>query len=279
MQLLCNNFKELNLMVPAWSLSSKVYLFKIIHFPGSSSEAMLAIGHGISSSFLDKVREAATQFFELPVEEKEKYSRSVHGGSEGYGNDVIVSEKQVLDWSYRLTPRAGCGVHVRTGLKCARPSVRHRLAPTTVHLHPSRLQQRPRSLSLPSESAEFQFPARSTLFEVLGDLARKLEKNGLTGEGKWSGALLESSGVEARRRRRRTVANGGLCALSGQRARRVAWIRVLLCRVMGTFFSAGFCVWASTRFLAQVCSSVFLISTDKEEEPYIFEAAVHSSKP
>ncbi|KAK9947476.1 hypothetical protein M0R45_003100 [Rubus argutus] len=68
----------------------------------SSSGCFQAIGHGISSPFLDQVRAAATQFFALPVEEKQKYSREVHGGREGYGNDVIVSDKQVLDWSYRL---------------------------------------------------------------------------------------------------------------------------------------------------------------------------------
>lgn len=38
------------------------------------------------------------------MEEKQKYSRAANE-SEGYGNDVIVSEKQVLDWSYRLTLR------------------------------------------------------------------------------------------------------------------------------------------------------------------------------
>ncbi|XP_059431603.1 S-norcoclaurine synthase 1-like [Corylus avellana] len=70
----------------------------------SSSGCFQAIGHGISSSFLDKVRGVAKQFFSLPVEEKQKYSRAVNE-SEGYGNDVIVSEKQVLDWSYRLTQR------------------------------------------------------------------------------------------------------------------------------------------------------------------------------
>ncbi|KAL6194806.1 hypothetical protein ACLB2K_035881 [Fragaria x ananassa] len=42
---------------------------------------------------------------------------------------------------------------------------------------------------------------------VLGDLAGKLEKNGLAREGKWSGTLLESSGVEAHRRQRRRVKN------------------------------------------------------------------------
>ncbi|KAL6227342.1 hypothetical protein ACLB2K_001301 [Fragaria x ananassa] len=41
-------------------------------------------------------------------------------------------------------------------------------------------------------------------FPVLGDL---------TGEGKWSGTLLESSGVEAHRHRRRRVENRGTSAL------------------------------------------------------------------
>ncbi|XVF88280.1 hypothetical protein PTKIN_Ptkin19aG0037300 [Pterospermum kingtungense] len=61
-----------------------------------------AIGHGISSSFLDKVRDVAKQFFVLPKNEKQKYGRAVNE-SEGYGSDRIVSDKQVLDWSSRLT--------------------------------------------------------------------------------------------------------------------------------------------------------------------------------
>ncbi|XP_062010501.1 protein SRG1-like [Rosa rugosa] len=68
-------------------------------------KAKNAIGHGIPSCFLDKVREAAIQiiqFFELPVVEKQKYYREISGGREGYGDDVIISGKQVLDWSYRL---------------------------------------------------------------------------------------------------------------------------------------------------------------------------------
>ncbi|KAL6207011.1 hypothetical protein ACLB2K_024256 [Fragaria x ananassa] len=94
------------------------------------------------------------------------------------------------------------------GLKCGRPSVLHPPAPATARLHPRTLQQRPRPLSLLGESVLFQFPARLILFEVLGDLAGKLEKNGLAGEGKWSGTLLECSGVEARRCRRQRVENG-----------------------------------------------------------------------
>ncbi|XVE98427.1 hypothetical protein REPUB_Repub03eG0105500 [Reevesia pubescens] len=63
-----------------------------------------AIGHGISSSFLDKVRDVAKQFFALPEDDKQKYARAVNE-SEGYGSDRIVSDKQVLDWSHRLTLR------------------------------------------------------------------------------------------------------------------------------------------------------------------------------
>ncbi|KAA8535192.1 hypothetical protein F0562_030195 [Nyssa sinensis] len=67
----------------------------------SSWGCFQAIGHGISDSYLNKVREAAKQFFALPVEEKKKYSRAA-GEGEGWGGDVIVSEKQVLDWIDRL---------------------------------------------------------------------------------------------------------------------------------------------------------------------------------
>ncbi|CAL5360871.1 unnamed protein product [Camellia sinensis] len=67
----------------------------------SSWGCFQAIGHGIPDSFLDKVRDVAKQFFSLPVEEKKKYSRAEKDG-EGHGGDLIVSHKQVLDWSDRL---------------------------------------------------------------------------------------------------------------------------------------------------------------------------------
>ena len=61
-----------------------------------------AIGHGIPSSLLDKLREVAKQFFALPAEEKRKYSRAVNE-VDGYGPDRVVSEKKILDWSSRLS--------------------------------------------------------------------------------------------------------------------------------------------------------------------------------
>ena len=45
------------------------------------------------------------EFYKLPLEEKQKYSNLVDGQEfrmEGYGNDIVVSEKQTLDWSDRL---------------------------------------------------------------------------------------------------------------------------------------------------------------------------------
>uniref|UniRef100_A0A2N9FUS3 Fe2OG dioxygenase domain-containing protein n=1 Tax=Fagus sylvatica TaxID=28930 RepID=A0A2N9FUS3_FAGSY len=68
----------------------------------SSAGCFQAIGHGIPSSLLDKIREAAKHFFALPPEEKHKYSRAANE-VEGYGHDRVVSEKQILDWSSRLS--------------------------------------------------------------------------------------------------------------------------------------------------------------------------------
>ncbi|KAL3535923.1 hypothetical protein ACH5RR_004384 [Cinchona calisaya] len=62
-----------------------------------------AIGHGIPSSYLNKVRDVAREFFQLPKEEKKKCYRRSDNDSEGYGGDKILSEKQILDWSDRLS--------------------------------------------------------------------------------------------------------------------------------------------------------------------------------
>lgn len=60
-----------------------------------------AINHGMSGSFLNKVRELMRQFFAFPMEEKQKYA-SPADDTEGYGNDMVLSEQQVLDWNERL---------------------------------------------------------------------------------------------------------------------------------------------------------------------------------
>lgn len=60
-----------------------------------------SINHGITGVFLDQVRSVTAQFFALPMEEKLKYSRAADS-TEGYGNDMILSEDQILDWTDRL---------------------------------------------------------------------------------------------------------------------------------------------------------------------------------
>ena len=60
-----------------------------------------AINHGIDGSFLEKVREISKLFFKLPADEKKKYMRE-ENDVEGYGNDMVLSENQTLDWTDRL---------------------------------------------------------------------------------------------------------------------------------------------------------------------------------
>ncbi|XP_038697761.1 protein SRG1-like isoform X2 [Tripterygium wilfordii] len=60
-----------------------------------------AINHGMTSTFLDEVREVVKQFFQLPEAEKQKYAREVNS-IEGYGNDMILLDSQILDWNDRL---------------------------------------------------------------------------------------------------------------------------------------------------------------------------------
>ncbi|KAE8664334.1 2-oxoglutarate and Fe(II)-dependent oxygenase superfamily protein isoform 2 [Hibiscus syriacus] len=81
-------------------LSSKDELEKL-RLALESGGCFQAIGHEMSSSFIDDVRRVAKQFFGLPQEEKLKYSREANG-VEGYGHDLVISDKQVLDWNTRL---------------------------------------------------------------------------------------------------------------------------------------------------------------------------------
>lgn len=56
-----------------------------------------SINHGIEPAFLDKVREVTKKFFDLPLEEKQKYSKQ-DGSEDGDGNDTHPT----LNWSDRL---------------------------------------------------------------------------------------------------------------------------------------------------------------------------------
>ncbi|KAJ0962420.1 hypothetical protein J5N97_030248 [Dioscorea zingiberensis] len=64
----------------------------------------LVMDCGMTASFLDEVRNVAKEFFQIPMEEKQKYSNLKHGKFhyQGYGNDEVITDDQILDWTHRL---------------------------------------------------------------------------------------------------------------------------------------------------------------------------------
>ncbi|KAH8506419.1 hypothetical protein H0E87_013296 [Populus deltoides] len=71
------------------------------HLAVSSWGCFQVVNHGMTSSFLDKIRDVSKRFFALSMEDKQKYSREADS-IEGYGNDMILSDHQTIDWSDRL---------------------------------------------------------------------------------------------------------------------------------------------------------------------------------
>ncbi|KAL9675349.1 hypothetical protein QQ045_003551 [Rhodiola kirilowii] len=55
------------------------------------------VGHGVSEELLEKVKIEIHEFFNLPVEEKERYVQ-LSDDLEGYGQAFVFSEEQKLDW-------------------------------------------------------------------------------------------------------------------------------------------------------------------------------------
>ncbi|CAH8279589.1 unnamed protein product [Arabidopsis lyrata] len=72
-----------------------------LHSAISTWGVVQVMNHGISEAFLDKILELTRQFFVLPTEEKHKYAREI-SSFQGFGNDMILSDDQVLDWVDRL---------------------------------------------------------------------------------------------------------------------------------------------------------------------------------
>ncbi|KAK4589392.1 hypothetical protein RGQ29_020104 [Quercus rubra] len=56
------------------------------------------INHGVSISLLENVKLGIQEFFNLPMEEKKKFSQQT-GDIEGFGQAFVVSEEQKLDWA------------------------------------------------------------------------------------------------------------------------------------------------------------------------------------
>ncbi|KAL5544915.1 hypothetical protein UlMin_008699 [Ulmus minor] len=58
------------------------------------------INHGVAEDVLGNMKAATASFFDLPVDEKNKYAMG--DSIEGYGNLFVVSEEQKLDWADSL---------------------------------------------------------------------------------------------------------------------------------------------------------------------------------
>ncbi|RVW71273.1 Protein SRG1 [Vitis vinifera] len=59
------------------------------------------VNHGVSSSFMEKLKSEIGEFYKLPLEERMKYKMRP-GDVEGYGLSPIRSEDQKLDWGDRF---------------------------------------------------------------------------------------------------------------------------------------------------------------------------------
>ncbi|KAJ1402614.1 Oxoglutarate/iron-dependent dioxygenase [Sesbania bispinosa] len=59
------------------------------------------VSHGVQNELLQRMKNATTEFFKLPIEEKDKYAIASND-VQGYGHAYVVSEEQILDWSDAL---------------------------------------------------------------------------------------------------------------------------------------------------------------------------------
>uniref|UniRef100_K3Y147 Fe2OG dioxygenase domain-containing protein n=1 Tax=Setaria italica TaxID=4555 RepID=K3Y147_SETIT len=65
----------------------------------------LVTEHGIEAPLMDALIAASREFFRKPLEEKQAYSNLIGGKQwqlEGYGNDPVKTQDQILDWCDRL---------------------------------------------------------------------------------------------------------------------------------------------------------------------------------
>ncbi|KAH7686964.1 Leucocyanidin oxygenase protein [Dioscorea alata] len=60
---------------------------------------MHIVGHGIPAELIDRLREAGKRFFDLPLEEKEKYANDQSSGMiQGYGSKLANNASGQLEW-------------------------------------------------------------------------------------------------------------------------------------------------------------------------------------
>ncbi|XP_052159577.1 protein SRG1-like isoform X1 [Oryza glaberrima] len=65
----------------------------------------MVTNHGIEDALMDNMMNVSREFFQQPLGEKQKYTNLIDGKHfqlEGYGNDQVKSDTQILDWLDRL---------------------------------------------------------------------------------------------------------------------------------------------------------------------------------
>ncbi|KAJ4830628.1 Protein srg1 [Turnera subulata] len=69
----------------------------ILHSASKEWGFFQLVNHGVSSALMEKVKKSVQDFFNLPMEEKQKFWQRP-GEVEGFGQAFVVSEEQKLDW-------------------------------------------------------------------------------------------------------------------------------------------------------------------------------------
>ena len=66
-----------------------------------SEKVLQVVNHGVAKEVLQNMEDAAVQFFDLQIQETNKFSMA-SDDIQGYGHAYVVSEEQKLDWSDTL---------------------------------------------------------------------------------------------------------------------------------------------------------------------------------
>ncbi|KAM3288228.1 protein SRG1 [Capsicum chacoense] len=69
-----------------------------LHFACKEWGFFQVVNHGVSIPLMEKVKSEIQAFFDLPLEKKKKFEQQ-EGNIEGFGQDIVFSEEQKLDWS------------------------------------------------------------------------------------------------------------------------------------------------------------------------------------
>ena len=59
------------------------------------------INHGVAEAVVEKMKADVQEFFKLPLEQKNAYAKQPNA-MDGYGQNLVVSEDQKLDWADML---------------------------------------------------------------------------------------------------------------------------------------------------------------------------------